>query len=134
MDIQILNFFKEALQRLKTKSPKFFFVLQMIGIGMLLLGKLPWALERWTTLIVSQQFLNFCHDVSMISAGFVGAIFFTAKAPPVALTEEGEVLNKVEAQKFAFSALSEKKEADKLAGQVPIVHVEPTEVDKKDKK
>jgi len=111
MNPQVLNFFREALNRLRTRSPRFFYILQLLGGSMTLAGKLPTLLDRWTTMHISPEFVNVCNDIAKFSLGFLMATFLSAETKPTAVTQEGDVLKKLDETKYPFTATSEKKKA-----------------------
>lgn len=119
MNTQVINFFREAINRLRTRSPKFFYILQLFAASLTAAGKLPGILERWTTLIVSPQFVNFCDDVSKYAIGFLAATLLSAESKPTAITEGGDVLKKLDDSKYPFTATSEKKKAERH--EAPVV-------------
>lgn len=111
---QVGNFINELINRIRTRSPKFFLVCQIFGLCMIGMGYVPAMLERWTTLTVSQQFINFCEDVSLGAIGFTSGMFLAGDTRNKGLTYEGDILQKMDAQKFPFSAEVERKKADEL--------------------
>jgi hypothetical protein len=112
MSSQFVNYFKEMLHRLRTRSPKFFLVLSIFGVCLAALGYVPAAIDRWTNIIVSQNFINFCEDVSNWAKGFILATLFASETKPTAMTPEGDVLKKLDEAKYPFTAEVEKKRAE----------------------
>lgn len=119
MNQQVINFVKESIQRLRVKSPKFFFILSLIGASLTLLGYLPAAIDRWTTISVSQEFINFCEDVSTRAQGFLIATLFSAESKPTAMTPAGDVLKKLDEEKYPYTASVERKKVE--AAEIPVV-------------
>lgn len=115
----MINYLKELVHRIRTRSPKFFFILSVIGGSLTLLGYLPAALDRWTNLDVSQNFINFCEDVSSRAQGFLFATLFAAESKPTAMTPEGNVLKKLDEAKYPFTAEVERKRVE--AAEIPVV-------------
>lgn len=115
----IPQFFKEFLNRLRTKSPRFFFILQLFGASLTFASYVPTMLERWTTLIVSQHFINFCEDIAKYAAGFTLAAMLPAESKPTAMTQQGDVLKKLDSGTYPFTANQEMKQAEK--GAVPVI-------------
>lgn len=115
----IPTFFREVLNRLRTKSPKFFYILQLFGASLTFASYVPTMLERWTTLIVSQHFINFCEDIAKYAAGFTIAALLPAESKPTAMTKDGDVLKKLDSALYPFTAKTEQKQAEK--GEVPVV-------------
>lgn len=113
MNSQFTNFFRESWNRLGAKSPKFFFVTRIIGFSLAAAGKLPWALNRYTNIEPSQQFINLCGDIALVFAGFAGASFFPTQSKAVAVTESGDVMKKTNTESLPFTASAEAKTSDK---------------------
>jgi len=113
MNGQLLNFFKEAWNRIGSKSPKFFFVMKIIGASLALAGKLPWALDRYTNVEPSQQFINLCSDVGTFFMGVFATSFLPSQSRAIAVTEEGDVMKKTDTEQLPFTATSEAKVSDK---------------------
>lgn len=118
----IIDFITEAINRLRTKSPKFFFVFQLIGAILILLGYVPWMLNRWTPLTPSAYFINFCTDVSKYASGFLLAALFAVKTPVVAQTEEGDAVKVTDDKKMPFTAKAETKVIESTVPPPPIAH------------
>ena len=113
IDNQFLNFFKEAWYRIGSKSPKFFFVTKVIGLALALAGKLPWALNRYTNIEPSQQFINLCSDVGWVFTGVFATSLLPTQSKAVAVTESGDVVKKTDTEALPFTATSEAKVSDK---------------------
>jgi len=113
IDNQFLNFFKEIWFRIGSKSPKFFFVTKVIGLALALAGKLPWALERYTSVHPSEQFVNLCSDIGWIFTGVFATSLLPTQSKAVAVTEEGEVIKKTNTETLPFTAKEESKVSDK---------------------
>jgi hypothetical protein len=111
---QVGNFINELINRIRTRSPKFFLVCQIIGLCMIGMGYVPAMLERWTTVVVSQQFINFCEDVSLGAIGFTSGMFLAGDTRNKGLTYSGDIVQKMDAEKFPFTAEVERKKADEL--------------------
>lgn len=123
MNSQLFNFFREAWNRLGSKSPKFFFITKIIGASLALAGKLPWALDRYTNIEPSQQFITLCSDIGLFFAGVFGASFLPTASLPIAQTQSGEAINVTNEKRFPFTASSESKEMDKEQPPPPVVNV-----------
>lgn len=134
MDSQLVNFFKEALNRLGSKSPKFFFITRMIGISLAAAGKLPWALDRYTNIEPTEQFINVCSDIGLFFAGVFGASFLPTKSAAVAQTESGEAIKVTDENKFPFTASAESKEMEKTKPPPPVISdvPDPQEIPNRD--
>lgn len=110
---QLLNFLKESWYRLQTKSPKFFFVLQLFGASLTLAGYIPSILQQWFNVTVPGHIITMCEDIAKYATGFFGAAMFSAKAKIVAKTDEGHAIVVTNENKLPFSAKVEQKEIDK---------------------
>lgn len=111
----------EAINRLKTKSPKFFFVLQCITGGMFLLGWLPWALERWTPITPSEYLINFCKDISKVAGGMLLSALFPTRSPIAAQTPTGEAVLVTNEKKMPFTAKAEAKAIEEKEPPPPVI-------------
>lgn len=69
------NFFIENAMRFLRKSPKFFFIWQIISGSMFVVGLLPEFLCRYFDMTAPPGFVNFAEDVSKVAAG----MFITSK-------------------------------------------------------
>lgn len=113
MNGQLLNFFKEAWNRLGKKAPMFFSVMKVIGASLALAGKIPWALDRYTNIEPSEQFINLCSDIGYFFAGVFATSFLPSQSTAVAVTQNGEVIKKTDTEALPFTATSEAKVSDK---------------------
>jgi len=120
---QVLNFFIEIWYRLKTKSPKIFFILQVLGGGLTLLGYVPSMMQQWFNVQVPGHIITMCEDISKYAAGFFAAALLPATTPPVAQTESGEAIKVTDDKKFPFTAKVESKAMDKEVPPVPVENV-----------
>lgn len=111
---QAVNFLREAWNRIGSKSPKFFYVTKIIGATLALAGKLPWALERYTSLEPSQEFVNLCSDVGTFFMGVFFTSFLPSQSTPVAVTQDGEAVQKTDTSKMPFTAKVEEKKMENM--------------------
>ncbi len=109
----VVKFLKEALYRLRAKSPRFFYVLQIFGACLTFASYLPGMLERWTTMEISPQFINFCEDIAKYAAGFTAAVLLPAEASPTSITQNGNLEKQVVDERYPFTAESQLKQAEK---------------------
>lgn len=123
---QLTDFLIELYNRIRTKSPKFFFVLQLLSASVLLLGYLPSALQRWTNIIVSVHFMTFCEDVSKYATGFFGASMLATKTKPTAQTETGEAIKVTDEKKMPFTSKHEAKDVKEIVPPPPVISDVPT--------
>ena len=123
MDSQMINFFREAWNRLGSKSPKFFFITKIIGASLAAAGKIPWLLNRYTNVEPSEQFINLCSDIGLFFAGVFGASFLPTSSKALAQTESGEAIKVTNEKKFPFTASAEGVEMDKEKPPPPVVDV-----------
>lgn len=121
---QVINFVKESLNRIRTKAPKFFFILQIIGLSFLFAGQIPKALDRWTNIKASEKFINFCNDISKGSIGFLLSTLFASQGKTLAKTEEGEIVGKVPKDQFPFTTEAASRKAEK-EGDLPVIENMP---------
>lgn len=112
----IISFFVELFQRIKTKSPTFFRVLQLLGASLTFAGYIPSMLQRWFNVEVPGHVISMCEDVAKYAAGFFAAALFPVAAQPIAVNGDGEVLKKTDEKKLPFTAKKEEKAALKNGG------------------
>lgn len=119
MDSQLMNFFREAWNRIGSKSPKFFFVTRMIGLCLAAAGKLPWLLDRYTNVDPSQELINLCSDIGWFFTGVFGASFLPTQSTAVAVTQNGAVVKQTNTETLPFTANAEAKKSD--AQDLPVI-------------
>ena len=111
------DWLKETFWRILSKKPKYFFYVQCFAAAMVLMGKVPWALNRWMPGVhAGTGFLNFCDDISKIFIGFFVASQLPIKGDQAAISNKGEILKKIDEQTLPFTAKEEIKEAHKEGG------------------
>lgn len=125
MNLQVINFFKEALFRLGTKSPKFFFVLQIFGASLTLAGYIPSMLLRWFNVDVPDHLITMCEDISKYAAGFFLASTFPAISKTVGQTDEGHAIVLTDEKKMPFTSASQMKDIKKDAPPQPVISEVP---------
>lgn len=108
----VTNFFLEMFQRLITRSPKFFRVLQTVSALLTFAGQIPWALQRWVGVEVPEPTINLCQDIAKYALGFFGASMLPVASPPVAITASGGILKKTDEVKMPYTAAAEQALAD----------------------
>lgn len=119
----IIDFFIEAFNRIKTKSPLFFTILQGIGIGVIIFGRSPWLVDRYTSWTMPQGLLNLCNDISSRAEGFLLAALFAIRTKPIAQTESGEAVRVTDEKKMPFTAKEEAKLIEKTSPEPPVIEV-----------
>lgn len=117
---QILNFFVEIWFRLRTKSPKIFFILQLLGGSLTLLGYVPSMLQQWFNVEVPGNIITMCEDISKYAAGFFAAALLPATTTPVAQTPQGEAIKVTDEKKFPFTSKVESKSIEETKPPVPV--------------
>lgn len=128
-----LNFFVELWQRLRTKSPTFFRVLQLFSALLTFAGYIPSILQRWFNVEVPGHIITMCEDISKYSAGFLVAASLPVSSTTVAVTTQGEILKKTDETKLPFTAIKEVKEEIKEGGVLsPDTATQPEIVAKKE--
>lgn len=111
-----LNFFVELWQRLRTKSPTFFRVLQLFSALLTFAGYIPSILQRWFNVEVPGHIITMCEDISKYAAGFLIAASLPVSAQPIAITSEGQMLKKTDETKLPFTAEKEARQELKEGG------------------
>lgn len=110
MNSPALNFFIELWNRLKSKSPKFFMVLQIFSASLTFLGFVPYALENWFNVEMAHNFVRMCKDISSHAITFFVAVSLPTSNPPVAKTESGAILKTTDEARMPFTAANELKQ------------------------
>lgn len=103
----LLAYLQEFFQRLSTKSPKFFRVIQIVSAVATLLTGLPglfeelgWTLPDWAT-ILQNKTVAFC----MLTALTISKL--TTQSTAAAQTASGQVLKITNDEKLPFTAANE---------------------------
>lgn len=120
MNPNIMSFFKELIQRISTRSPVFFKILQFFAAGLTFAGYIPSMLQRWLNIEVPGHIITLCEDVAHYATGFFAASSLTAASPAVALKENGEILKQTDEKRLPFTKQCEEKAKEKLT-DVPLV-------------
>lgn len=109
----ILDFLKEMGNRLATKSPMFFKVLQVIGASLTMAGYIPSLLQQAFNVEVPGNMIWLCENIAKYATGFFAASMFAAKSPIVGQTENGNEVKVTSEKKMPFTAKAEQKEVAK---------------------
>lgn len=127
MSSQALNFFKELFNRLQTKSPKFFFVLQIFGGSLTFAGYIPSMLQQWFNVEVPGHIITMCEDIGKYAAGFFASSMLAVKTPVVAQTVDGDEVKVTDEKRMPFTSVSEKKEVETAEPPPPVIPQVPQE-------
>lgn len=127
----IIDFFKEVVNRIGTKSPMFFKVLQVLGASLTFAGYVPSMLQQWFGVVVSPGIIHVCESVAKYSAGFFASSMLAAKPTVVGQTETGIEVKVTNETKMPFTAKSEAKD---IAKTIPPPDVIPEVTEKIDLK
>lgn len=122
----ILNFFTELINRLKSKSPKFFKILQLFAALLTLAGYVPAMLQRWFNVEVPGHIITLFEDIAKYSAGFFAAAFLPTQSTSVAQTKDGDILKTTDEIKMPFTAAAEVRAENKKETDLPQAIVMPT--------
>lgn len=107
----LLDFLKELVQRIRTKKPKLFIVLQWITGVLGAITGLPSFLAQFGITLPPAATILENKYVAWASIGFFIASQLTTSSPAVTVTKEGAVLKETDASKMPFTAKSEVKRA-----------------------
>lgn len=88
MNNQFLNFFRELINRVATKSPRFFQLLQVVFASLSLAGYLPGVLSKYFNVELPGHTIALCSDIALFTTGFFGATLLPVKPNASAQTEE----------------------------------------------
>lgn len=109
MNPNILSFLSEFVQRLRTKSPAFFRILQLIVGCLTGLSYLPTILCNWFGVDLAPHFVTMCNDIAKYSTGLLAGLFLPAETAPVAIMNDGDLLKKTDEKRLPFTAQCEDK-------------------------
>ena len=104
----LLNFLKETLQRLFTKSPKYFVIWQAIAFAAMLITGIPEILQD--NGVVLPPFLSFLSNetVAWIAGAILTLSKLTTQSTPI-LTDSGEIVKQTNVKALPFTAKAEEK-------------------------
>jgi hypothetical protein len=119
----ITDFLRESLNRLFSKSPKFFKIFQLLAAGLTFAGYIPSMLQRWFGIVVPGPTITFCEDVAKYAAGFFAAALLPVAQKPVAQTKEGEAIKVTDEEKMPFTAKAEAKVMEEAVPPPPVKDV-----------
>ena len=128
----LLAFLQEFFQRLSTKSPKFFRVIQLITAITTIITGLPEFLKMFN--IALPQALSALENKTIAIATMTAFLIskLTTQSTPVAQTESGQVLKTTNEEKLPFTAASELKMGEnKPALPTVMQEVEQKTIEKK---
>jgi len=107
----LMDYLKELLQRLKTKKPKFFVVLQIITGVLGAITGLPAFLAQFSIILPPAALVLENKYVAWASIGFMIASQLTTSSPAATVTKDGVVLTKTDEKKLPFTEKVEVKKA-----------------------
>lgn len=138
----VLAFLQELFQRLYTKSPLFFRIIQWVtGIALLITG-IPAFLGMLNVHLPALWSDKLNQVIAYISAGMYFVSLLTTQSKSVGITDAGQVVKKTNEQLLPFTAAAEQKAAEKkvvekvdvintATGETAKAIVVPTPVDDK---
>lgn len=109
MNTQLTNFFIELWNRIKTKSPKFFQVLQVAFGALTLAGYLPGILDRYFNVQLPDHTINLCNDIAKYTTGFFAATLLPVRGTPIQTTDNATVTVTTE-KKLPYTVAHEKEQ------------------------
>jgi hypothetical protein len=123
-DNQLFDFLRETLNRLFTKSPKFFMIWQIISGLFVFISGLPLLLTQFNIHLQEPFATLSSKAVTFAAIGMLLMSKLTTQSKQVAVTEAGDVLKKTDDQKLPFTSGQEQR----IVGNegVNVVKVIPT--------
>jgi len=115
----VLQFFVELVNRIKSRSPRFFLVLQLFGASLTLAGYIPSMLQQWFNVDVPGNVISMCEDIAQYATGFFVAALLPSQSSAVAKTNDGDILKTTDTTKLPFTANAEIKADDKKTEEIP---------------
>jgi len=116
MNNLFLKWLQENVQRLFTKSPKFFVWWQRIAGALLILTTVPEFLQMFDVELGPPFNTYLSKGVMIASATILWMARLSSQSTPVAITKDGEVLKKTDSEKLPFTDIQEKKIAVEEGG------------------
>lgn len=115
MKANVLTFLQENLQRLFTKSPKFFRIWTIVSGALVLITGIPELISALPFDVHIPDLWNakVTEAVAWASRAALFMSLLTTKSEPVGVTAGGNVLKVTDATKLPFTAATEAKSADK---------------------
>lgn len=107
------NFFVELIYRLRSKSPAFFTIVQIICASLAFAGHLPGILESWFNVSLPDHTVRMCKDIGNIFAGAFGSALLAKRDTVIAQAQDGSTITITDEKKFPVSAKSEQKQLNK---------------------
>lgn len=112
----LLDFFKEFIQRLGTKSPMFFRVISYVSAACALVTGIPKLCEELGINLPAWAEIAQSKTISIAAAVSFVISKLTTQSTPVGVSREGDMLKKTNVEKLPFTAKSEEKAAFKEGG------------------
>lgn len=119
----ITDFFRESLNRLFSKSPKYFKVAQFITALLALAGFVPRILQKYFNIEIPNHTEELCKDIGIFFSGFFGAVLLPVAQKPVAKTEEGEAIKVTDEKRMPFTAKAETRVMQEAVPPPPVKDV-----------
>ena len=117
------DFLLETINRLLSKSPAFFTVVQIISASLAFAGHLPGILESWFNLSMPDHTVRMCKDIGNIFSGAFLSALLAKKDTVVAQTPEGSAVIVTDEKKFPMSAKAEQKQIHETVPEPPVKKV-----------
>jgi hypothetical protein len=113
-------FLQELFMRFKTKSPKFFQIIQWISASLVMITTLPTLLDEIEAFGITFPDIVYSHVTIAVRYASIGIFLIsmlTTQSKPAGVTEDGTVLKKTDETKLPFTAGDEIKKAEKAANE-----------------
>lgn len=120
---QVQSFLIEILNRIRSKSPRFFFILSIIFGLLTIASKIPYVMKYWLDVDLASNFVKMFNDIALISSGIFAMTFLPVKTQPVAQTKQGEAIMVTDEKKLPFTAKAEEKKMDEAVPPPPVIKV-----------
>jgi len=118
-----MKFFSELFQRIGTRSPVFFRIIQVFTASLTFAGYIPSMLQQWFAVAVPGNYITLCEDIAKIAMGVCGGSFLTVDPKPVAIMHDGDILKKTDENRMPFTKMCDEKEKQKLKNVPKVAEV-----------
>ena len=112
----LFDFLREMIQRLGTKSPKFFRVIGIVSAAAALVTGLPGLFQELGITLPAWAEIAQSKTISIAATVSFFISKLTTQSAPVAITQSGEILTKTNEEKLPFTAKAEEAAASKPGG------------------
>jgi hypothetical protein len=120
---QILDFLKEIIGRIRTKSPKFFFIIMCVSVALTGASFLPDLLEKGFRVDISDYWVDTCKRIGIFFSGLFSGSILTVQSKTVSQTKEGQAITVIDEKKMPFTSKVQEKKIEETIPPPPVTDV-----------